>query len=244
MVTTIVRTATHTANGATTSFAYPFLISVDGDLNVYVDGVLTTSGFTITGEGEEAGGAVVFSVAPVNTTVILLERDVPLTQPTNFPKPSLDPEQMEKSFDRLTIQLQDRETLRTMESSLAASFGVVQAGTTGTAMVFTNTGAPTMTLTEGTWYLNGSVTARTSDIADSFWATFYDNTDTVQFGGSGAEYSDNTREEISVSGFITIPAGESHVIYFALYPVGASTLDAGSASPDGPAGYMSAIRIG
>tara|TARA_R110002153_G_scaffold8417_4_gene36222 strand:+ start:2820 stop:3554 length:735 start_codon:yes stop_codon:yes gene_type:complete len=244
MVTTTTRNVSYTANGSTSSFDYNFLISTTGDLNVYVDGVLTTSGFTITGAGEEAGGAVVFSVAPLNLKVVLLQRDVPLTQPTNFPRPSLDPLQMEDSFDRLTLQLQDRATFTTMESNFATSVGVTQAGAgTGQSLEFNATGAPTITLPAGTWSLNGSVTVRCSDGDTNVWARFYDTTNDTAFGGGASTVTLQARRRpVSVSGVITVPVGSSYVVNFIVYPAEAKTLDVGDAV--GPSGYMTALKIG
>ena len=67
----------HTANGATTVFAYQFKILSSEHLSVYVDDVLTTSGFTIDGVGAANGGNVTFTTAPANASEILLIREVP-----------------------------------------------------------------------------------------------------------------------------------------------------------------------
>jgi hypothetical protein len=59
------------ANGVTTSFPYAFKITDSEDLQVSVDGVVQTTGFTVSGVGNELGGNVVFSVAPTNGAKVL-----------------------------------------------------------------------------------------------------------------------------------------------------------------------------
>lgn len=48
------------ANGVTTSFPYQFMIASADDLAVELDGVATTTGFTVTGVGDANGGDIVF----------------------------------------------------------------------------------------------------------------------------------------------------------------------------------------
>lgn len=54
------------ANGVTTVFPYGFKIAAEEDLAVTIDGVIQTSGYTVSGVGNPAGGNVTFSVAPAN----------------------------------------------------------------------------------------------------------------------------------------------------------------------------------
>jgi hypothetical protein len=73
-----------TANGLTTSFPYEFMIASADDLTVELDGVETTTGFTVTGVGDEGGGAVVFSVAPANGVTVLRYLDPVLNRETDY----------------------------------------------------------------------------------------------------------------------------------------------------------------
>lgn len=66
----------HTANGATTTFAYQFKILDTDHLEVYLDDVLQTSGYSVTGEGVNAGGTVVFTTAPAADTEVILMRSM------------------------------------------------------------------------------------------------------------------------------------------------------------------------
>lgn len=74
----------YTANGSVTTFAFPFPIFENSDLLVYLDGALQSSGYTVSGAGETAGGSAVFSVAPGNGVIVTLGRSVPIERTTNF----------------------------------------------------------------------------------------------------------------------------------------------------------------
>lgn len=129
---------------------------------------------------------------------------------------------------------------QTLESGLVEN--VTKTGSNGDSVVFDSVDAPTVTLTEGKWVLSGSVTLRTSDVDDTVWAQFYNNTDGVAFGGGAAVYQQQQRTPVAVNGVITVPDGETKVIYFQAHVADTNDLDVGSA-PDGPAGYIVATRI-
>jgi hypothetical protein len=71
-VSTSTSIANYTANGSTTTFAYPFKIFADSDLVVILRNTATgvgtvqvlNSAYTVTGAGNVAGGNVVFGTAP------------------------------------------------------------------------------------------------------------------------------------------------------------------------------------
>ena len=74
----------YTANGATTVFAYTFEVPTEDDLTVYVDGVEQTSGFTVSGVGDGSGGAVTFTTAPADQSVVLLLRGMSAKRDTDY----------------------------------------------------------------------------------------------------------------------------------------------------------------
>ena len=74
-----------TANGATTVFPYTFLIVEEGQLSVYLDGVLQASGYTVSGVGVAGGGNVTFTTAPANGVVVERIRETALTRTTDYP---------------------------------------------------------------------------------------------------------------------------------------------------------------
>jgi hypothetical protein len=130
-----------------------------------------------------------------------------------------------------------------LNSNLAASIAVTQtAGSAGVDLVFNTANAPTVTLTAGTWLLIGSVAGRTSDIADTINAQFWNDTDSAAFGGGASQLIvDFARADLSCVGVITVASNK--VIYFKVFRTAASTLDLGSSTPSGPAGFIQAVRL-
>jgi hypothetical protein len=107
---TITNTASRWAypgNGVTTAFAYTNLIFAASDLKVYLDGVLQTTGYTVSNVGVVTGGNVTFSIPPANHASVVIVRDVPATQDIDYlandPFPAAT---HEKGLDKLTILAQ------------------------------------------------------------------------------------------------------------------------------------------
>jgi hypothetical protein len=81
-VSTSTSTANYTANGSTTTFAYPFKIFADSDLVVILRNTATgvetvqvlNSAYTVTGAGSDAGGNVVFGTAPATGNTVFIRR--------------------------------------------------------------------------------------------------------------------------------------------------------------------------
>ncbi len=74
----------YVGNGSVMAFTYPFPIFEDTDLLVYLDAVLQTTGITVTGAGETAGGTATFDTAPAFGVVVTLSRRVPEKRTTDF----------------------------------------------------------------------------------------------------------------------------------------------------------------
>ena len=95
--------ASYVANIGTTVFAIPWPYQNTSHVKPYLDGVLLTTGFTVSGAG--ASGLMTFSVAPVGTTIIL-QRDVPFDQPTDFQNQgSFSGKRHEDTYDRVVMQV-------------------------------------------------------------------------------------------------------------------------------------------
>ncbi len=73
----------YTGNGVTTIFTIPFLLLSASDLNVFLDGVEISSGFTVTGAGNPTS-TVTFTVAPADQSAILLQLDVPFERLNDY----------------------------------------------------------------------------------------------------------------------------------------------------------------
>lgn len=106
------------ASGSTTVFPYGFMIADDEDMAVTLDGVLQTSGFTVSGAGNPAGGDVTFLVAPpVGTKVVrylapILKRETDYQQFGDWTAAVVNPD-----FDRVWLAMQalDQNTSRSLK---------------------------------------------------------------------------------------------------------------------------------
>lgn len=74
----------YAADGARTSFAYPFPIFASEDLKIYFDGAPQYYGFDVAGSGESSGGTVTFDAPPAAGIVVTLERSLPLERMTDY----------------------------------------------------------------------------------------------------------------------------------------------------------------
>lgn len=96
-----------TGNGVTTIFAYDFMILDEEDLVVEVDGVIQTSGYTVSGVGESGGGSVTFDIAPASGAEVLRYRARGLVRDTDYQRNgSFDEQTVDKDFDGLQMQVQ------------------------------------------------------------------------------------------------------------------------------------------
>jgi len=72
------------ANGTQTSFIFPFPIFKEDDLEVFLDDVRQTSGFSVSGVGQSTGGNVVFTSPPVNNSQVTLRRYLRIERTSDF----------------------------------------------------------------------------------------------------------------------------------------------------------------
>ena len=94
----------YVGNGSTTVFPISFTYSNSSDVEVYLDDVLQSSGFTVN------AADVTFTTAPATGVTVTLLRNTPLDQPAPFSDPQkLTLAEIEKTADRTVMQLQDRE---------------------------------------------------------------------------------------------------------------------------------------
>lgn len=113
-VATTTNKAIGTGNGVTTSFPFTFGTLPSGDLVVTLidlDGNEIEqdeiADYTVTGKGEEDGGAVVFVAPPTSGYTVLIQRILPYVQPTDYKNQgSFYPRTHERSFDRATMLAQ------------------------------------------------------------------------------------------------------------------------------------------
>jgi len=112
----------HAGNGLTTTFAYGCLVLLAADLVVTVDGVIQSSGYSVTGVGSDSGGTVVFTTAPAAGTEVILRRLLTLSRATDYQQfGDWKAEVINPDYDRLWMaaqQLQEQID-RTLKFPLA-----------------------------------------------------------------------------------------------------------------------------
>ena len=97
----------YTGDGSTTVFPFPSRFLTNSDIIVGVDGVQVFTGFTVTGAGDDAGGNVTFSVAPVGATAITLIRAPAINQLLDFVNnQTVLAQNIDNGLDKLTIVAQ------------------------------------------------------------------------------------------------------------------------------------------
>ena len=149
-VSTTGNRAEYSLTGTTASFAFAsggvnFTVFDDDDLKVYVDGVLKTktTHYTVTiNTSNEATVTFVSSPSdyrPVSGQEVILVREVPLTQTTNYQNNNIfDAETLEKSIDLETMKAQQlsTEALRSIKFAddvIGVTSSVTEITTGGTA---------------------------------------------------------------------------------------------------------------
>lgn len=99
---------TYTGNGSTTVFAYTFRIIEEADLVVYLDDVEQSSGYTVSGVGNNNGGNVTFSVPPGSDVEVDLVRQMDLDRTADYAEGGgLASEDLDDDFDRVVMMVQD-----------------------------------------------------------------------------------------------------------------------------------------
>lgn len=136
MLSTATSEVTYDGNGATTAFPTTFRFLEAEDLEVFLtvdgstEGQVLTTDFTVSGEGEDAGGTVTMLVAPPADSELLIRRRVALTQElvlsAQGPYP---PQSIEDGLDKLMMAIQQLDRGATDASNeIYAAIAAVVAG--------------------------------------------------------------------------------------------------------------------
>ena len=103
-VSTTTNKVSYIGNGVATTFAIPFPFLEQEHLKVRQ---LLNNVQTERTDWTVSGGNIVFSTAPANDAQIVIMREVPLTQETDYRENEVLPaETLERNFDKLTMQVQ------------------------------------------------------------------------------------------------------------------------------------------
>ena len=127
-VSTSTNRFSYTGNASQVDFPFPALFYDNTHLAVYLDGVLQSTGYTITGATDPAGGTVTFSVAPGTGVIVNLLRVVPVTQQVTLAVAGAFPAKtVEKALDLAVManqqfdEILDRAITLPVESTLTAA---------------------------------------------------------------------------------------------------------------------------
>ena len=130
-VSSTLSRAEYSGNGTTTAFSFPYYFLADGDLTVILvssTGVRTTqtitTHYTIVGAGVSAGGTVSMVTAPATGEILIILREVALTQGADFVENDpLSAEVLEQALDRQTMiaQQHQEEIARSVRFSQSAT---------------------------------------------------------------------------------------------------------------------------
>lgn len=96
----------YVGDGTSDEFAVPFYFIESAHLVVYNGSALVTENvhYTVTGAGNPAGGTVTFGTAPANGNSVVILRDPPVTQTTDYePNDPFPAESHEAALDKLTM---------------------------------------------------------------------------------------------------------------------------------------------
>ena len=97
----------YVADGTQTTFTYPFPIFAAADVEVWLDGSRQSSGFSVDGAGNSAGGTVSFASAPAAGLLVTLRRQLVLRRTSDFQADGIiRAKTLNDEFDYQTMALQ------------------------------------------------------------------------------------------------------------------------------------------
>ena len=217
----------YTGNGSTKIFAYTYRILADTDLKVYlvdannVETLQTiTTHYTVSGAGDAGGGNVTMVTAPAATERLIIEREIPFAQATDYVENDDFPaETHETALDKITMLAQQNQ--RDITRSLRHAKGTADS-------VSTELPAPSagqfIAWNAGATALINSAGATSGVTVSTFMATVLDDTtaaaalttlgigttDTPQFTGIELGHATDTTLARASAGDVNI---EGNIIY-------------------------------
>ncbi len=132
-------TISYTGNSSVTTFAYNFLTYSADHIFIYFDDVLQSSGFTITGVGDDNGGDIIFVSPPDAGVTIRIDRTVPDTQLLEYREYGPFPAKAnERGLDLLTMAVQ--QNARELERASSVKMDKQPLATEDNIIVFDDAG--------------------------------------------------------------------------------------------------------
>ena len=191
--------AQYVADGHQTVFPFPFPIFASEDLAVHLGAALQSTGFTVSGSGVTAGGAVAFAGAPAAGTVVTLGRRVPIERVTDFQESGpLSALALNTELDVLTACLQQlagdqQAMLHYADTDLPASSELPgRAARAGQLLGFDGAGAPTVVPPVNTQALSTYLPQGGGGVARPIGDKLADLVSAKDFGAAGDGVTDDT----------------------------------------------------
>lgn len=98
----------YAADGAQTTFVFPFPIFQPADLEIRINGLRVAGGYTVRGAGASEGGSVVFAMAPAAGALVALRRRMVIARTTDFqPNGMLRANTLNDDLDRQVAAMQE-----------------------------------------------------------------------------------------------------------------------------------------
>ncbi|QQG36013.1 MAG: hypothetical protein HYS17_11010 [Micavibrio aeruginosavorus] len=216
-VPAIVPVVRFLANGSQTAFVYPFPIFSAADIKVYLNGALQSSGYSVSGAGNSAGGQVAFITAPDSGVVVMLERRFALERMTDFLEGGdFSARAINNELDFLMMALQQvnrdqASMLRYAAAEMPAGLDLpTRAVRAGKALGFDGSGNPVAVSLEGSMaapdYTASGMGAETRSSSDKF----SDVVSVRDFGAVGDGLNDDTlalQQALAAHQAVFVPAG-------------------------------------
>ena len=118
-------------NGTSADFSFPYKFFANSDMYVYIrraddteDALIFGTDFTLTGVGLEEGGTITLTVPPTSNEKVVIYRDPPKTQLTDYIEGDRFPaESHERALDKVTMLIQRLSNLVVRALSLRVTDG-------------------------------------------------------------------------------------------------------------------------
>jgi hypothetical protein len=102
----------YVGNGTTKIFPYTFKISKFIDIQVYINDVLQTTGYSVSNYNNDSGGNVIFTNAPADLSAIRLKRTTALERTTDYLSGGpLEATTLDNDIDRVVMMVQDLDAV-------------------------------------------------------------------------------------------------------------------------------------
>lgn len=236
-ITPIIR---YVGDGEQTEFEFPFPIFASEDLIVMLGGAEQSSGFTINGAGQSAGGSVTFDAAPALNTRVTIKRVLPLERLTDFLEGGdFSAAALNTELDYMMACLQQLErlseaALRYPETESPAILDLPSKDQrSGKALGFDEQGNPVAVQSADSLPTTDFTAQGTGAVTRSLSAKLADKISVRDFGANGDGTADDTlafQQALSAHDHIYVPPGTYRITAAIALKEGQSMIGAGQSS--------------